>query len=51
MVLIVLIFEGCDVYLNNVDEDYLSEIHISDEIKFGLTADYELLAKPNDDFR
>lgn len=34
---------------NNVDEDYLSEIHISDEIKFGLTADYELLAKLNDD--
>lgn len=34
---------------NNVDEDYLSEINISDEIKFGLTADYELLAKLNDD--
>ena len=34
---------------NNVDEDYLSEIHISDEIKFGLTADYELLAQLNDD--
>lgn len=34
---------------NNVDEDYLSEINISDEIKFGLTADYELLAQLNDD--
>lgn len=34
---------------NNVDEDYLSEINISDEIKFGLTADYELLAKLNDE--
>lgn len=34
---------------NNIDEDYLSEINISDEIKFGLTADYELLAQLNDD--
>lgn len=34
---------------NNVDDDYLSEINISDEIKFGLTADYELLAQLNDD--
>ena len=34
---------------NNVDEDYLSEINISDEIKFGLTADYELLVKLDDD--
>lgn len=34
---------------NNVDEDYLSEINISEEIKFGLTADYELLAKLNDE--
>ena len=34
---------------NNIDDDYLSEINISDEIKFGLTADYELLAQLNDD--
>lgn len=34
---------------NNVDEYYLSEINISEEIKFGLTADYELLAKLNDE--
>ena len=33
---------------NNVDEDYLGNLDSSKDIKFGLTADYELLAKLND---